>query len=87
MRNKLLPFVMSKAFNERLKELRKAAGLTQQQLAQACGISISGVQKLEYGGIDPSWSTVQRLAGALGIGVEKLADGQSSKKKRGQKGD
>src|SRR5438105_774208 len=53
---------MPPPFNERLKQLREASGLTQEALARAAGVSVSAVSKLEQRGIDPSWSTVLRLA-------------------------
>jgi transcriptional regulator with XRE-family HTH domain len=43
--------------------------MTQQGLAVAAGLSVSFVGKLEAGKVDPSWSTVIRLARALGVGV------------------
>lgn len=55
-------------FNELLKERRDAAGITQEQLARAAGMSVSAISKLEQkSDIDPSWSTVQRLAAAMGL--------------------
>jgi transcriptional regulator with XRE-family HTH domain len=61
-------------FHERLKPLREAAGLTQEALARAAGLSLSAVTKIERGGIDPSWSTVLRLAKALGVSTEAFAN-------------
>lgn len=58
-------------FARRLRRLRAAAGLTQLALAEASGLSRDYVQALETGRRpDPSWSTVRRLAAALGVGVE-----------------
>lgn len=54
-------------FNERLKELRKANGMTQEALARASGLSLSSVTKLEQNDMDPAWSTVKALARALGV--------------------
>jgi transcriptional regulator with XRE-family HTH domain len=65
---------MAPPFNERLKQLREAAGLTQEQLAKASGLSVSAVSKLEQRGIDPSWSTVLRLAQPLGVTVIAFAE-------------
>jgi len=57
------------AFAVRLRALREGAGLTQQALAVAAELSVSYVAKLERGVADPSWSTVVRLARALGVSV------------------
>jgi transcriptional regulator with XRE-family HTH domain len=72
-------------FNERLKELREKAGLTQEGLARAADISLSAVSKLEQNPTDPSWSTVQSLAKALGVdckAFEAGSDKPSSKAKK-----
>jgi transcriptional regulator with XRE-family HTH domain len=60
-------------FGARLKELRLAAGLTQEALARSTGISTSTVAKIEHRGIDPAWSTVVRLAKGLGVSLDALA--------------
>lgn len=75
---------------DRLKELRKASGLTQQALATAAGLSMSLVIHLEAGRItDPRASTLRALAKALGTTVDGLlADGvEEQPKKRKRKGD
>jgi transcriptional regulator with XRE-family HTH domain len=54
-------------FGERLKALREAADMSQEALARAAGVSTSTVSKMEQRSIDPSWSTVQALARALGV--------------------
>lgn len=54
-------------FAARLKALRGAAGLTQEQLADAAGMHKLGIAKLEQGLREPTWATVQALAKALGV--------------------
>ena len=85
-------------FGKRLKALREAAGLTQQQLAVKAGLSVSNLSQLEQGQkTDPRISTVAALAGALGVtcdelmgrpGASKLGQttGPTPKKGRGRKG-
>jgi transcriptional regulator with XRE-family HTH domain len=60
-------------FGERLRRLRDAAGFSQEGLARAAGLSTSTVAKIEQRGIDPSWTTVQALARALGVEVSAFA--------------
>ena len=61
------------AIRERLRELRQAAGLTQQALAMKAGLSISAVVQIENGTIpDPRISTVRALARGLGVTLDKL---------------
>jgi transcriptional regulator with XRE-family HTH domain len=54
-------------FGERLKELRREAGLSQDKLARACGLCTSTITKLEQASVDPAWSTVRRIAKVLGV--------------------
>jgi transcriptional regulator with XRE-family HTH domain len=57
----------------RVKQLREAAGLSQQSLAQAAGLSISVVTQLEQGAkADPRISTVAALARALRVTVDAI---------------
>jgi transcriptional regulator with XRE-family HTH domain len=61
------------AIRERLRELRQAAGLTQQALAFKAGLSISAVVQIENGSIpDPRLSTVCALARGLGVTLDGL---------------
>ena len=53
-------------FGQRLKRLREAAGLTQQQLGDLAGMNQFGVSKLERDVFVPSWTVVKTLARALG---------------------
>ena len=58
---------------DRLRALRRAAKLTQQQLANAAGLSISAVVQIEGGTIpDPRGSTLIALARGLGVPVDEL---------------
>src|SRR5262249_28330966 len=58
------------AFGARLKQLREAAGLSQQGLAVAAGMNLFGVAKLERGINGPTWGSVLALAGALKVSCE-----------------
>jgi transcriptional regulator with XRE-family HTH domain len=70
---------------ENLKRLRAAAGLTQQQLAVAAGLSVSVVAHIERGHIpDPRASTLRALARSLGCTLDDLAgDEPPLRRKRG----
>lgn len=54
---------------EDLRALRKAQGLTLEDLAEASGKSLSFISKIERGQARPSVTTLQELAGALGVPV------------------
>jgi transcriptional regulator with XRE-family HTH domain len=54
-------------FGERLKALREAGGLAQEQLAQRASCSTFTVSRLERGAQEPYWPLVVALAKALGV--------------------
>lgn len=57
-------------FAGRLRELRGAAGLTQEQLAERVGVKRDAIARWERGTREPSWSNVVALADALGVTCE-----------------
>jgi transcriptional regulator with XRE-family HTH domain len=61
-------------FSERLKELRDAGGMTQEQLAQAAGMSVGNVRNYEQGIRLPTFPVVVKLAKALGTDCTTFAD-------------
>lgn len=56
----------------RVRELRLARGLTQEQLCESAGISVDAVNRVENGTRIPTLSTLARLAGALGVDLADL---------------
>jgi transcriptional regulator with XRE-family HTH domain len=60
-------------FAGRLRELREAAGLTQQQLAERAGMAWRTITHLEGGDRKPSWETVLALCQALSVEVGEFA--------------
>ena len=61
-----------RAFGLALRTLRKQAGLTQQQVATAAGISRSYLSDMERGERDPTLDTVFRVAGILEVPASGL---------------
>jgi DNA-binding XRE family transcriptional regulator len=58
---------------KRLKKLREAANLRQEDLAARAGLSVSAICKIEQGNkADPRVSTAIALARALGVSCEEL---------------
>jgi transcriptional regulator with XRE-family HTH domain len=61
------------AIGQNVKRMRSAAGLTQQALAVAAGLSISAITQIEQGtNEDPRASTLSALARVLGVTVDDL---------------
>ena len=61
------------AFGEELRERRTAADLTQARLAEAAGLSTSGVSAIERGERQPSLAVAFDLSRELGLGADALA--------------
>ena len=66
-------------FPERLRELRKAARLSQKALAEKVGVNFTYLSKIENGRVDPPRESVlqriaKELAGELGMDEIELAD-------------
>jgi transcriptional regulator with XRE-family HTH domain len=81
--------VPTKAMGAMLRALREAAGLSQDQLAQAAGVPVGTLRNWEYGRREPLLSAAGRLAAALGVSVDELlkaptADEVSARSKRGR---
>ena len=57
--------------NNKVKKLRLAQHLSQEQLAEKANVSVRTIQRLEAGK-DVSASTLNLIANALGVSVEKL---------------
>lgn len=66
---------LKKALSQRIRTLREAAGLSQQDVAMRGDLSLSLVAKLEQGKkADPRASTILALAQALGVKPGHLLD-------------
>ena len=59
-------------FSETLIDLRKEKNLSQQQLANATGLSQSAIAKLEKGRNEATASTLLRLSRYFGVSVDEM---------------
>ena len=57
---------------QRIKDARKKAGMTQQELADSSGISFSVISQYENGRRNPKIETLSKIAKAIGIPVYEL---------------
>ncbi len=72
-----------KGLGRRLAQMRREAGMTQQQLCLAANLSFSTLTKIERGAIkSPSIFTIQSIAGALDLGLDELLGVKSVKNKK-----
>lgn len=56
----------------RIKELRKLSGISQEELAKLCGVSRQTINAIENDKYDPSLSLAFCLAKTLGVTVDEL---------------
>lgn len=66
---------MSMEFHEKLQELRKQKGLTQEELAQALFVSRTAISKWESGRGYPNIDSLKAIARFFGITIDELLSG------------
>lgn len=59
-------------FGKKLKKLREARGLTQQELAELCDMQTNSITLIEIGERAASFSTIELLAEKLGVSYAEL---------------
>ena len=57
---------------QRIKDVRKKAGLTQKELGEKLGLAFQSIAQWENDLRNPKIDTLQRLAAALGVPLEEL---------------
>ena len=60
------------AFGARVRELRQAGGLTQEDLADRCGLFRTYMSRIETGAANPTLTMIHALAGSLRVPVTAL---------------
>ena len=61
-------------FGKRLRSLRRAKDLTQEQVAERAGLSLQSVGEIERGRGNPTLVNVERLSDALNVELTELFD-------------
>jgi DNA-binding XRE family transcriptional regulator len=57
-----------------IRRLREEAGLSRRSLAERVGRSPSWLSQIEGGDYDPSWGDMRKVAQALSVSLERLAE-------------
>jgi transcriptional regulator with XRE-family HTH domain len=61
-----------RSFGRHVRSLRKARGLTQEVLAEQCGLSADTIRRLEHGSFSPSLDTLRKLVHGLDLSLTTL---------------
>lgn len=63
---------IARVFGAVLREMRTAKGLSQESLAERCGLDRTFISLLERGLRQPSLATLQRLSEGMGVTLSRL---------------
>jgi transcriptional regulator with XRE-family HTH domain len=61
-----------RSFGRRVRELRRACDLTQEDLAERCGLFRTYMSRIETGQANPTLTMIHTLAASLGVSVVAL---------------
>ena len=66
---------IARRFGQRVRELRKAKGLSQEAFAAACGLDRTYISGIERGVRNVSLRNIEVIATALGISISEFTKG------------
>lgn len=67
---------------QRIKELRKQKGMSQEFLSEESGLSLRTIQRIEKGETNPTGESLKRLSNALNVNPDELIDWSIKEDKR-----
>ena len=70
-------FMKQPELGKKIIELRKAKGLTQEELVEKCNISVRTIQRIEAGEVTPRVYTIKTILGALDYDISTIKDTQN----------
>lgn len=69
-----LPQEPQSGLGRAVRNLRKETGVDQAALAERAELPTSLIAEIESGGADPLWGDMRKVAEALGVSIERLAE-------------
>lgn len=66
---------MGRRFGRHVRSCRRARGLTQEALAELCGLSADTIRRLEHGSFSPSLDTLRKLSTGFNLRLSTLFEG------------
>ena len=67
-----MPPSLRHRFGHRIRELRLATGMNQEEFADRCGFARTYMSRIETGGANPSLDAIQTLADGLKVDLASL---------------
>jgi transcriptional regulator with XRE-family HTH domain len=67
---------------EVLRALRERDGRSQEALAHDAGLTVAAMARVERGQTNPTWTTVLRVADALGVSLAQLGRAVDSRRRQ-----
>ncbi|MCR9182188.1 MAG: helix-turn-helix domain-containing protein [Flavobacteriaceae bacterium] len=64
---------------QKIQDLRKQKGLTQEELVEKCNINVRTIQRIEAGEVTPRSYTIKTILGALGYDLETINHSSSDR--------
>lgn len=59
---------------EKIRNIRKGKGLSQEELAEMAGVNLRTIQRVENGETEPRGKTLSLICDVLGVDIENLSD-------------
>ena len=66
--------LLGRGFGRHVRSLRRGRGMTQEVLAERCGLSADTIRRLEHGSFSPSLDTLRKLCNGLDLLLGTLFD-------------
>lgn len=82
MKNKNLYTMKQPELGQRILELRKSKGLTQEELVDMCNINVRTIQRIEAGEVSPRNFTIRTILEALGVESENFFKSEIEEEKK-----
>ncbi len=70
-----IPYKQNESFGKRVRKLRRALDMSQEELANKIGTSRSYISALEHGEYEPKLETMKKIAKAFKINLDELVKG------------
>lgn len=80
------PMTIAKQIGLKIREFRRARGMTQAQLAESSMRTVDGISQIERGVNTPSIETLLAICSSLGVGLSDLIEVDSASDDRSKRG-